>query len=170
MVNLRPLTLAAVFAGYGRSIDELKVDLESAVGFGCSAIARSEGDAVLGGRSGDKRIIDSASGDAEFRKPAVESLRTCSGQEPRTGEIVCEQLRHGRRSSPVGRRQPGQHRECLEGRMTAQTATTVADGLPDGSMMFVASRHESDRDARVDQKLRPVIAGRHRAASGLGHR
>lgn len=123
------------------SVDELKVDLECTVGFGSSAITRSEGDAVLGGRSGDKRVIDSASRYPEFRQPAMELLRTLSGQEPRTREIAGEQLRHGCRSTPVRRRQPGQHREGLEGRMSAQTATTVADSLPDGQMMFVARHH-----------------------------
>lgn len=60
------------------SVDELKVDLESAIGLGGPTIARSQGDAVLGGRSGDERIADGAPGDAEFRQPGMESLRTMS--------------------------------------------------------------------------------------------
>jgi hypothetical protein len=78
-----------------RSIDQFEVNVEGAVGLCGPAIAGGKRDPMFGCRSGDEGIVNGAAGQAERCQPGMEPLRTLGAEEPRTGEVVCEQPGHG---------------------------------------------------------------------------
>lgn len=120
---------------------------------------------MFAGGRGHKCVIDGAASDAELRESGVKSLCALSAEEPRAGEVMREQPGDRLRGAAVRRRHPGQHRERLERRVAAETATATPDSFPCRLVILVARSHEGYRDAGVDQELRTIIAGRHRGAS-----
>src|SRR5580704_17117832 len=151
-------------------IDELEVDIEGAIGLSSPAITGGKSNPVLRGGRGDQSVVDGAARDAERGQLGVKLGCALRAEKERVREVMSEQPGDLARSASVRRRQPGQHREGLKGRVAAKSAATVADGPSGGSMVFVTGDRESNRDAGVDQELGPVTAGRHRAASGPRHR
>jgi hypothetical protein len=125
---------------------------------------------VFGRRGGDQGVIDGDARDAEFREPGVESLCTLSAEESRAGEVMREQPGDRVRGAAVGRWHSGQHRESLECRVAAETATAIPDGFPCRLVVLVTGSDEGYGDAGVDQELRAITAGRHRGAFVLTRR
>ena len=152
-------------AADARSADQLEVDVEGAIRLGCPAIAGSKRDGMLGCRSSNKGVVDSAAGDTQGGQPRVELSGSLDAEKPRGREVVRQQPRNGARRTAGRWRQPSQYGESLECRMAAEAAATVSNGFLCRPMVFVPGGRQRDRDTRVDQELRLIIAGRHFAAS-----
>ncbi len=116
-------------------------------------VARRQRQVVGDGDRADQRVADPATRDAEVGEPAQQRLGVACAQEPRRWKARLEQAADDRRRSPRRRRQPREHGESLEGRMTRETDAAAPDRAGRGHVMRVIRDDERDCDARVDERV-----------------
>ena len=148
--------------------DEFEADVEGAIGLSGSPITGGQRDAVFGGCGGDERVVDGTARDTELRQADMETFRALGAQEPGVREVVREQAGDSRgvRGSAAA---PGEDRKGLEGRVAAEPAAAVADGLPGGLMVFVSGGASATATLVSIRSWGWSSTGRHRAASGRDH-
>lgn len=139
--------------------DPLVVDADQLVHALGAGVAAQQSSAIGVGGGGDQGVVHRASGQTERAQPAKQRGLMPRIEPALVGKRLADELARCGWVDPQVAREPGEHGESLERRVTGQRRPVFEDDRPAGGMRFVRLVECRDGDARVDRP-RIVSAGR----------